>query len=103
MHFMISLRKILKAKKKVPNSFYGASITLITKLDKDIRKENSRTIISPMTEMFCILTMSISISWMGYYTTVLQDITTSKNQVIGTLNLYIISSKNACESIIISK
>ena len=54
-------------------------------------------------EMFCTLTVSMSISWLWYFTMVLQDITTRGNWVKGTWDPSVLFLTTVCESKMILK
>ena len=52
----------------------------------DVTIQGQQEGILKMMKMFCILTVSTSISWLCHWTIVLQDVTTEKNWVKGTQN-----------------
>lgn len=52
--------------------------------------------------LFCILTVLLSIFWLGYYNIVLHDVTAGKNWVKGKISLYYFFTTACMSTIIIS-
>lgn len=61
-----------------------------------VKKGNTKDLCD--NEMAHIFTDSISISWLWYYTIILQSVTTGGTWVKGTQDLFVLFLTTACES-----